>query len=427
MSKNIHAIRGMNDILPNETPYWRYVEQILQQIALNYGYQEIRFPLLEQTSLFIRTIGEITDIVEKEMYTFADRNGESLTLRPEGTAGCVRAGIQNGLLYNQIQRIWYQGPMFRHERPQKGRFRQFHQFGVEAFGLSGPDVDAELLLMSARFWDALKIKDKVVLHINTLGTKEVRAIYKTELVKYLRANFELLDEDRKKRLEINPLRILDSKNPELKPLIQSAPKILDYLDQTSKDHFTALLKILDAAKLQYVVDPCLVRGLDYYCLTVFEWITTELGAQGAICAGGHYDGLVEQLGGKATPAMGFALGLERLVSLVESSLKSELNVTPHAYMILLDERSQNFGMLLAEKLRTKLPSLRLIVNCGNANLSSQLKRADKSGADLAMIIGEEEFNSGTITIKHLRKKNDAMPEQQKVTIEELVSFIKTVM
>jgi histidyl-tRNA synthetase len=401
MAKNIQSVRGMNDILPVETSYWQYVENTLREVALSYGYQEIRFPLLERTELFVRTIGEVTDIVEKEMYTFKDKNDDSLTLRPEGTAGCVRAGVQHGLLHNQIQRLWYMGPMFRHERPQKGRFRQFHQFGAEVFGLKGPDLDAELLLLSARFWDALQIKDKVKLHINTLGTAASRIHYRQELTAYLTANFELLDEESKHRLPTNPLRILDSKNHELRDLITKAPKLLDFLSEEDKQHFTALLGMLDALEIEYVVDPCLVRGLDYYCVPVFEWITTELGSQGAVCAGGRYDGLVEELGGRTTPAIGFALGLERLIELIKD--KNCPSNSVHAYLVLLGDAAVTRGFALAEKMRREILGLRLITNCGDGNMSTQMKRADKSGARVALIIGDDELEREVVTIKYLRE------------------------
>jgi histidyl-tRNA synthetase len=419
MAKNIQSVRGMNDILPTETAYWQYVENTLREVALSYGYQEIRFPLLERTELFVRTIGEVTDIVEKEMYTFKDKNDESLTLRPEGTAGCVRAGVQHGLLHNQIQRLWYMGPMFRHERPQKGRFRQFHQFGAEVFGLKGPDLDAELLLLSARFWEALQIKDKVKLHINTLGTAASRIHYRQELTAYLTANFELLDEESKHRLPTNPLRILDSKNPELRDLIIKAPKLLDFLSEEDKQHFTALLRMLDALGIEYIVDPCLVRGLDYYCLTVFEWITTELGSQGAVCAGGRYDGLVEELGGRTTPAMGFALGLERLIELIKD--KTCPGNSPHAYLVLLGDAATTAGFALAEKMRREILDLRLITNCGDGNMSTQMKRADKSGARVALIIGDDELARDVVTIKYLREDKP----QKQVNYGDLIVELTT--
>lgn len=417
MAKKFQAIRGMNDILPNETPYWQHIENTLRQIVASYGYQEIRFPLLEITELFIRTIGEVTDIVEKEMYTFNDRDNVSLSLRPEGTAGCVRAGIEQNLLYNQIQRLWYVGPMFRYEKPQRGRFRQFHQFGVEAFGLTGPDIDAEILLMSARFWEKLGIRNKVTLQLNTIGTKETRINYRQKLVDYFTANLDKLDEDSKKRLTRNPLRILDSKNPALQDLIQNAPKLLDNLDADSQKHFDDLRKFLDTAKLEYTINPCLVRGLDYYCHTVFEWVTDELGSQGAICAGGHYDGLVDELGGKATPAIGFAIGLERLVDLFRQT--QNITTLPHAYIVALGEEAQIKGLLISEELRNTIPSIRLAMNCGNGNLTTQLKRADKSGALYALIIGEEELKSNQVTIKYLRTE---MPKQEFIALDKLSTF-----
>lgn len=413
MNRSIQAIKGMKDILPTESDKWHYVEELLQRIAESYGYKEICFPILEQTDLFVRTIGEMTDVVEKEMYTFSDKSGNSVTMRPEGTASCVRAGIQNGLLYNQIQRLFYLGPMFRYERPQKGRLRQFHQFGIEVFGLQGPDIDAELLLLSARFWDELQIRDKVTLQLNTLGSKLARINHRKKLVEYFTANFELLDEDGKRRVQSNPLRILDSKNPELKELISKAPKILDFLDPESKQHFEDLQRLLDVAKVEYVINPCLVRGLDYYSLTVFEWVTNELGAQAAICAGGRYDGLVEEFGGKPTYAAGFALGLERLLDLTANSL--HIKNLPHAYLIALDKKAAEFGLLLAEKLRRENNKLRLIMNCGNGNLSTQMKRADKSGAQLALIIGDAEMSADAISVKYLREDK---PQEKLTLIDE---------
>jgi len=412
------AIRGMNDILPQEIQYWHYVEKILRGITARYGYQEIRFPLLEETRLFARGIGEVTDIVSKEMYTFADRNGDSLTLRPEGTAGCVRAGIQHGLLYNQIQRLWYIGPMFRHERPQKGRFRQFHQIGLEAFGLSGPDIDAEMLLLTSRLWQELGINNQVALHLNTLGTEATRAVYHQKLTAYFSAHLALLDEDSVKRLRTNPLRILDSKNPALQDLITNAPQLSDSLDEQSLTHFNKLRRLLDAAKLEYVINQRLVRGLDYYGLTVFEWITTALGSQGAICGGGRYDNLVAQFGGKATPAIGFAIGLERLIDLVR--LEKTLPISPHVYMIALGDKAREQGLILAEKLRSSVPQLQIIFGCDSNNLASQLKRADKSQASLALILGDEELQSGNIMVKWLRGDER---RQEKIPLSALSNFL----
>ena len=421
MTKKIPAVRGMNDILPKAIVYWQNIEEILRRVAKSYGYQEIRFPIVEYTELFQRTIGEVTDIVAKEMYTFADRGGDSLTLRPEGTVGCVRAGIEQGLLHNQIQRLWYMGPMFRHERPQKGRFRQFHQFGAEAFGLSGPDVDAELIFMTARFWDRLGIKKQVVLQLNSLGTKEVRKKYHKDLVEYFEKHIDALDADSKNRLYKNPLRILDSKNPHMQELIAASPKLLDYLDTDSKDHFTELRRILDAARLQYEINPRLVRGLDYYGLTVFEWVTEKLGAQGAVCAGGRYDDLVEQLGGKAMPAVGFALGIERLVELV--SLEQNIVITPDIYFIMVGGEAEQKGLLLAEKLRDELPDVCLITNCGAGNFKTQFKRADKSGARIALVFGDDEIERNVIAVKYLREDKP----QESIAVAKLVEFLTNIL
>ncbi len=414
MSKSIQAVRGMNDILPAETPRWQYVEGVFRRLMAAYGYGEIRLPIVEKTELFKRSIGEVTDIVEKEMYTFEDRNGDSLTLRPEGTAGCVRAGIQHGLLHNQVQRLWYAGPMFRHERPQKGRYRQFHQFGVEVFGLSGPDIDAELILMTARLWRELGMGDEVRLELNSLGSSEARAAYREKLVAYLQAREDALDEDSRRRLHTNPLRILDSKNPEMQALIEAAPKLMDHLDDESRAHFDALCALLDDAGVVYQINPRLVRGLDYYSRTVFEWVTDRLGAQGTVCAGGRYDGLVEQLGGRPTPAVGFALGLERLVALLEGRELPD-TTTPHAYLLLAGEAAERAGRTLAERLRDALPQLRLLVHCGGGSFKSQMKKADRSGARLALILGEDEMLAGNIAIKDLRGTG----EQQHVKQDEL--------
>ncbi len=414
MSKNIQAVRGMNDILPGETPRWQAVEAVFRRLMAAYGYGEIRLPIVEKTELFKRSIGEVTDIVEKEMYTFEDRNGDSLTLRPEGTAGCVRAGIQHGLLHNQVQRLWYLGPMFRHERPQKGRYRQFHQLGVEVFGLPGPDIDAELILMTARLWRELGMDHEVHLEINSLGSSEARRAYRDRLVAYLEAHEAELDEDSRRRLHTNPLRVLDSKNPAMQDLIEAAPKLMDHLDAESRAHFEDLCARLDAAGIAYRVNPRLVRGLDYYTRTVFEWVTDRLGAQGTVCAGGRYDGLVEQLGGRPTPAVGFALGLERLVALLEARELPD-TTTPHAYLLLAGEAAEQAGPLLAEKLRDALPQLRLLVHAGGGSFKSQMKKADRSGARLALILGEDEMLAGNIAIKDLRGTG----EQQHVKQDEL--------
>ncbi|WP_419571784.1 histidine--tRNA ligase [Rheinheimera sp.] len=404
MSKDIQAIRGMNDCLPAETGQWQHIEQVLRTTVQNAGYQEIRFPIVEMTELFKRSIGEVTDIVEKEMYTFADRNGDSLTLRPEGTAVCVRAANQHGLLYNQEQRLWYMGPMFRHERPQKGRYRQFHQFGLEAFGMAGPDIDAEVILLSARMLKQLGLSSYVKLELNSLGSNQARADYRAALVTYLEQHKELLDEDSLRRLYSNPLRVLDSKNPAMQEMLGKAPQLLDHLDDESKADFEGLKQRLTAAGVSFDINPRLVRGLDYYNKTVFEWVTTNLGSQGTVCAGGRYDGLVEQLGGKATPAVGFALGLERLVLLLQTlELMPVLPAQTDLYLMPLGEAAELAAVSIAEQLRDALPSLRLMLHCGGGNLKKQLKKADKSGAALGLLLGETELAQGEVTLKWLRE------------------------
>ncbi|MBN2689934.1 MAG: histidine--tRNA ligase [Gammaproteobacteria bacterium] len=404
MTKKLQAIRGMNDILPSDIKVWQQVESIIKETVASYGYQEIRFPIVEDTSLFKRTIGDATDIVEKEMYTFSDKNGESLTLRPEGTAGCVRAGIEHGLLYNQKQRLWYMGPMFRHERPQKGRYRQFYQFGVENFGMENPATDAELILLGARLWQKLRISEKLELQINSLGSKECRDNYKKILIEYFSQNLDKLDSDSQRRLNTNPLRILDSKNPEMQDLIAKAPDLLEHLDDESKKHFEELTSILDQAKIKYVINPRLVRGLDYYGMTVFEWIdVTKEGAQNAVCAGGRYNSLVSQLGGQETPASGFALGLERLIELSKTNLKPKQQTI--LYLITTEKTVTN-GMLLAEELRDKLQNYCVICDAENTSMKAKFKRADKSGADMALVFGEDEMINNEVTIKYLRDNVD---------------------
>lgn len=412
----IKAIRGMNDILPAETATWQYLEETVLRVLKAYGYQQIRMPIVEQTDLFKRSIGEVTDIVEKEMYTFDDRNGESLTLRPEGTACCVRACEEHGLLYNQVQRLWYNGPMFRYERPQKGRYRQFHQIGVETFGMSGPDIDAELILLSARLWRELGLLEHVTLEINSLGSAEARALYRDDLVAYLQEREDQLDGDSKRRLESNPLRILDSKSPDTQAVLDGAPNFKDYLDEESAMHFKELLVMLDAAGINYRVNPRLVRGLDYYSKTVFEWVTSELGAQGTVCAGGRYDGLVEQLGGKPTPAVGFAMGIERLVLMLQTLqlVSPELDKTADVYIVAAGESTAAAALKLAESLRSA-SELRVQVNCGGGGFKGQLKKADKSGADVALLIGEQELADGVVTLKPLRGNG----EQCSVSCEEV--------
>ncbi|MGQ4276533.1 histidine--tRNA ligase [Pseudidiomarina sp. E22-M8] len=399
MAKSIQAIRGMNDILPGQSPAWQYVESVLRDVAAAYTYQEIRMPVLESTDLFKRSIGEVTDIVEKEMYTFDDRNGDSLTLRPEGTASCVRAGNEHGLLYNQTPRLWYMGPMFRHERPQKGRYRQFHQFGLEAFGMEGPEIDAEVILFSARLWQAFGISEQVQLQLNSLASNEARARYREALREFLRAHEAQLDDDSKRRLDTNVLRVLDSKSAETQAVLEHAPQLSEYWDDASREHFAGLCKRLDAAGIDYVLNERLVRGLDYYNRTVFEWVTTELGAQGTVCAGGRYDGLVEQLGGKATPAVGFAMGMERLVLLLESQAKIPTTQSVDVYVIALDSDVELIAPAVAEKLRSQVPGLKVQLHSGSQNMKKKLIKADKSGADYALIVRSDDYE-----IKHLRDR-----------------------
>ncbi|WP_370231808.1 histidine--tRNA ligase [Marinobacter nauticus] len=411
MLAKIQAIRGMNDILPDQTPVWQYVESTVRRVLGQYGYQEIRMPVVEHTELFKRSIGEVTDIVEKEMYTFEDRNGDSLTLRPEGTAGCVRAAEEHGLLFNQTRRLWYTGPMFRHERPQKGRYRQFHQIGVECFGMAGPDIDAELLILTARLWSALGLSDHARLEINSIGTSDSRKVYRQALVAYLEQYQDKLDDDSKRRLTTNPLRILDSKDPATREILQGAPSLDDYLDDESRQHFEQLKAMLDAAGVAYTVNPALVRGLDYYGKTVFEWITDSLGAQGTICAGGRYDGLVEQLGGKPTVAVGFAMGLERLILLLETLelVPEHVNNQADVYVTAMGDQAVAPAMALAETLRNELPGRIVVSHCGGGSFKSQMKKADRSGARFAVILGENEIAQGTAGLKPLR---DDQPQQE---------------
>ncbi len=417
MAKNIQAIRGMNDYLPEETALWQRIEGILKQVLSGYGYSEIRLPIVEQTPLFKRAIGEVTDVVEKEMYTFEDRNGESLTLRPEGTAGCVRAGIEHGLLYNQEQRLWYVGPMFRYERPQKGRYRQFHQLGAEVFGLQGPDIDAELILLSARWWKALGISEHVKLELNSIGSLEARANYRDALVAFLEQHQEKLDEDCKRRMYSNPLRVLDSKNPEVQMLLNDAPRLSEYLDEESKAHFDGLCELLAQAGIPYTINERLVRGLDYYNRTVFEWVTTSLGAQGTVCAGGRYDGLVEQLGGRATPAVGFAMGLERLVLLVQAvNPEFKAAATIDVYVISSGAGTQSAAMQLAERVRDQAPQLKLMTNYGGGNFKKQITRADKWGARVALILGENEVAAQQVVVKDLRSGEQETLAQSEVAV-----------
>ncbi|MDU0114434.1 histidine--tRNA ligase [Psychrosphaera aquimarina] len=423
MSKPIQAIRGMNDCLPVETAQWQQVESVIRQTVASYGYSEIRFPIVEFTELFKRSVGEVTDIVEKEMYTFDDRNGDSLSLRPEGTAVCVRAANQGALLYNQQQRLWYTGPMFRHERPQKGRYRQFHQFGVESYGFAGADMDAEVILLSARLWKTFNITEHLTLEINSLGSNESRADYSAALVEYLSAHEDKLDDDSKRRLTTNPLRILDSKNQDVQNLLEAAPTLSDYLDEESVEHFKQLRLRLDAAGIEYVVNERLVRGLDYYNRTVFEWVTTSLGSQGTVLAGGRYDGLVEQLGGKPTPAVGFAMGIERLVLLLQTlEILKEPTSTADVYMVAAGTDAEIKAVEIAEHLRQAAPHVRVVNHCGGGNFKKQMKRADKVGASIALILGDEEITNQQITIKNLREN----VEQEVVSWTELEGRINTI-
>ncbi len=426
MAKIIQSIRGMHDILPDNTPIWQYFESTVRQLLGSYGYHEIRMPVVEQTDLFKRAVGEVTDIVEKEMYTFEDRQdtekGEpplSLALRPEGTAGCVRAGIQSGLIFNQQQRLWYTGPMFRGERPQKGRYRQFHQVGVETFGITGPDIDAELIALGARLWKQLGLQN-IRLELNSLGTLQARLAYRQLLVDYFSAHTDQLDEDSQRRLHTNPLRILDTKNPAMKTLVAGAPSLHDHLDSESAQHFAELKSLLDGMGIPYTINPRLVRGLDYYSRTVFEWVTDELGSQGTVCAGGRYDGLVEQLGGRTTPACGFAMGVERLILLLETQQRQPKPPLPDIYFIAAGEKAIPHSLVIAEQLRDALPHLRLVTNCGGGGFKPQMKRADKSQARFALILGEDELARGEIGLKSLRDSG----EQITLPLSDLANHLR---
>jgi histidyl-tRNA synthetase len=417
MALSIQAIRGMHDILPEEVMLWQTLEDRARQVLESYGYAEIRTPTVELTELFKRSIGEVTDIVEKEMYSFLDRNGDSLTLRPEGTASCVRAAIEHGLL-TQPQRVWYRGPMFRHERPQRGRYRQFHQIGAEVFGLAGPDIDQELILVTRRIWTSIGLTD-LRLQINTLGDPEERTAYRRELVRYLEGNAHALDEDSRRRLQTNPLRVLDSKNPDMEAVVANAPSILDHLGPESQAHFDRLCAGLEAAGIDYAINPRLVRGLDYYNRTVFEWMTDRLGTQGTVCAGGRYDGLVEQLGGRSTPAVGFAVGLERIVAL----LGEAQTVTPpplDVYLVAVGDAAQGAALGIAETLRDRPWGLRTLCHCGGGSFKSQFKKADKSGARFAVVLGDNELGRGVAGVKPLREAGD----QTEVRLTDLPGFLR---
>jgi histidyl-tRNA synthetase len=420
VTKKIQAIRGMNDCLPTDSPTWQYLESVLRQTMKQYGYNEIRMPIVEVTHLFKRAVGEVTDIVEKEMYTFEDRNGESLTLRPEGTASCVRAGIEHGLLYNQTQKLWYTGPMFRYEKPQKGRYRQFHQVGVEAFGYKGPDVDLELIILTARLWKNLGFADQVQLELNTLGSTESRKQHREKLVSYFTEHTSQLDEDSVKRLQSNPLRILDSKNPAMQSLIDSAPKLIDMLDDESKEHFDKLCAGLDANGIKYQLNTRLVRGLDYYNKTVFEWTTSALGAQGTICGGGRYDGLVELLGGGDVPAVGFAMGIERIILMLEqTNVADKAQNSPDIYMVNIGDAANTLAMKLAEDIRNIDTDCRVEMHLGGGKMKNQFKKADKSGAALAVVLGDNEIEQGRAVVKYLRVDQS----QVEVELDRLADFV----
>jgi len=416
----IQAIRGMHDILPETSPLWHKVEGIIKSVLDSYGYQEIRLPVVEKTELFKRSIGEVTDIVEKEMYTFDDRNGDSLTLRPEGTAGCLRACLEHGLLHNQVHRLWYMGPMFRHERPQKGRYRQFYQLGIETYGMAGPDIDAEIILLSHRLWKKLGILPDLELQLNTLGTLAERQLYREKLVAYFNQHLDELDDDSLRRLETNPLRILDSKNPAMQSMLKNAPALMDSLGEDSLNHFNTLTGLLDELGVAYVTNPRLVRGLDYYGKTVFEWVTDKLGAQGTICAGGRYDGLIEQLGGKNNYAIGFALGMERLLALVEQQEDFRPDAGVDVYVINVGEYAARFAMKVSETLRDEVPGLKVLLHCGGGSFKSQFKKADKSGAEFGVIIGEDEAEKQLVSLKPLRSDD----EQKNMSLEQLTTTLR---
>ncbi len=420
MSQKINAIRGMHDCLPEEIGYWQMIEGHLRSLFSEYGYSEIRTPIMEETRLFTRSIGEVTDIVEKEMYTFPDQNDNlSLSLRPEMTASIVRAGIQHGLFYNQVQKLWQIGPAFRYERPQKGRYRQFHQADVEVFGIETPDADAEMLAMLARFWKRLGIEDEVTLEINSMGTAESRKVYREKLIQYFEGYQNQLDEDCKRRLYTNPLRILDSKNPDLNEIIAQAPKLLDHLDQASKDHFDTLCKQLDILGIAYKVNPRIVRGMDYYTRTVFEWTTTKLGSQGTVCGGGRYDKMVEELGGRSTPAIGFGMGMERLILLCQACNVMSEEKTALLTTVFLGEKATLEGLGLIEEIRDSLPKVSIIANLGGGSMKSQMKKADRSGAKYALIMGDNELADQKVILKDLRTDG----HQEEIARSELKNFL----
>jgi len=414
----------MRDLLPDQKETYRYVEDVIRDVLGSYGYREIGLPVLESTQLFQRLMGEATDVVEKEMYTFDDRNGDSLTLRPEGTAGCVRAAQENGLLFNQTQRLWYSGPMFRHERPQKGRYRQFDSIGAECFGMAGPDIDAELLLLSAEIWRRLDIQEDLRLEINSLGSNEARVAFKQALVDYLSAHRGQLDEDSQRRLSTNPLRILDSKDEQTRQILSSdqVPLLTDYLDEESQAHFATLCSMLDRAGLAYRVNHRIVRGLDYYNRTVFEWITETLGAQGTVCGGGRYDGLVEIIGGRPTPAIGFGIGIDRLALMLMEKDTGAGRQSVDIFIVSMGENTRIEALLMAEELRRAEPGRHIVVHCGEGKLKSQMKKADASGACMALIVGEEELARGQVAVKRLRRE----AEQESISRLSLTDWLRSV-
>lgn len=419
MSDPIRAIRGMNDMLPDEAYLWQFLEDNVREVFRQYGYRNIRTPIVEYTSLFVRGVGEVTDIVEKEMYSFEDSmNGDKLSLRPEGTAPTVRAALQHNLLYNGPQRLWYSGPLFRHERPQKGRYRQYHTFGVEALGFPGPDIDIEMLVLARRLWKRLGI-DNVELQINTIGSNDERRAFRGKLIDYFEQHRAVLDEDAQRRLLTNPLRILDSKNPAMQTVIEAAPRLMDHLGGASRANFDAVLNGLTAAGIPYVINPRLVRGLDYYNLTVFEWVSGALGAQSAVCSGGRYDGLFEQLGGKSTPGCGFGIGVERLLLLLESTAESLPRLEPDVWLVHQGEVADKLAPAVAEQLRDA--GLHVVLHCGGGGFKAQMKKADASGARFAVIIGDNEAATGTLAVKPLR----AAQEQKTVALNDAINMIKS--
>lgn len=422
MAVKIQAITGMKDILPDETPLWQKVENTLKDTMSSYGYSEIRMPIVEFTNLFVRSIGEVTDVVEKEMYTFQDGE-DSLSLRPEGTAGCVRACVEHGIIHNQEKRVWYTGTMYRHERPQKGRYREFHQFGVEIFGIPNPEMDAELILLTARIWKKFGISHCLNLQLNSLGSSDERAAYRDALVAFLEKHIDILDEDCKRRMYTNPLRVLDTKNQDVQKILVDAPKLSDYFGEETKNHFKTLCDILDDNGISYTLNDRLVRGLDYYNYTVFEWVTEALGSQGTVCGGGRYDGLVGQLGGQPSPAVGFAIGLERFILLLETIGYNDVSKAIDVYFCSQGEQAIKASFKIAEKLRDELPSVRIMNNCSGGNFKKQFKRADKSGASFALVLGESELADGMIGIKNLRVESEQINVKLSQLSEELIKLL----